>query len=222
MRRADRPLEPREAYDRIADGYPAQAHNPLMEMEERAVLELLPPVSGLRVLDIGCGTGRYLLRLGLRGPTQLVGCDVSARMLERARDKGASVSPPPMLVRADVLSLPFAEARFDAVVAGLVLGHVEDLARAVGEIARVLSSGGVAVWSDVHPAGTLSGWVREFRDARGERLIVRQFVHLFGDHLAAARAHGLEIEDVREPRVDFDHPQRGWPAVLAVGARKRR
>jgi malonyl-CoA O-methyltransferase len=215
------PLEPRDAYDRIADGYPAEAHNPLMEMEERAVLELLPPVSGLRVLDLGCGTGRYLRRLGLQAPARLVGCDFSARMLERARHEAAPVSPRPALTRADVLSLPFADGRFGAVVAGLLLGHVEDLARAVGEIARVLSAGGVAVWSDVHPAGTLSGWVREFRDGRGERVIVRQFVHLFADHLAAGRAHGLDIEDVREPRVDFDHPQRGWPAVLAVRARKR-
>jgi malonyl-CoA O-methyltransferase len=216
----DRPLDPRDAYDRVADNYPAEAHNPLMRLEERAVLELLPRVTGLRVLDVGCGTGRYLRRLREEAPEFLAGCDLSARMLAEARRLLAPAGPPP-LARADVLCLPLPDARFDVVVAGLVLGHVEDLARATREVARVLVPGGVAVWSDVHPAGTLSGWVRELRDARGRRIVIRQHVHLLADHRAAGRASGLEVEDVREPVIDFDHPQRGWPAVLAVLARKR-
>lgn len=106
------------------------------------------------------------------------------------------------------------------VACGLVLGHVADLGAALAEIARVLAPGGVAVWSDVHPAGTLAGWQRDFSDARGARLVVRQHLHLFGDHVAGCRAAGLALEDVREPRLTCDHPQRGWPAVLALRARK--
>jgi len=214
-------LEPQDAYDRIADNYPPEAHNALMRLEERAVLELLPAAAEQSVLDFGCGSGRYLMRLARQGPARLVGIDFSARMLDEARRHLAPAHNPARLVRAEAVHLPFAGESFDLVVAGLVLGHVEDLASAVGEIARVLRPGGVAVWSDMHPAGTLSGWVREFRDRRGERLVVRQFVHRLDDHRLACAAHGLEVDGVREPVIDFDHPERGRPAVLALRARKR-
>jgi malonyl-CoA O-methyltransferase len=191
-----------------------------MRLEERAVTQLLPAAAERSVLDLGCGSGRYLLHLARHGPARLVGIDFSARMLDEARRHLASTHNPARLVRAEAAHLPFARARFDLVVAGLVLGHLEHLAAAVGEIARVLRTGGVAVWSDIHPEGTLSGWVREFRDRRGERLVVRQFVHGLDDHRAACAAHGLEVDALREAVIDFEHPERGRPAVLAVRARK--
>lgn len=221
--RAPGVLPAREAYERLAAVYPGQAGNPLMVLDETAFAALLPPAAGLRVLDVGCGSGRYLWRLAESGARQAVGCDLAAAMLRRVRLEAASRSAPaqPQLARADVLALPFRNDAFDLVLCGLVLGHVAELGRALGEIARVLAPRGVAVWSDVHPAGTLLGWVRDFRDASGARVAVRQHLHLFADHVAACRAAGLQIEDAREPRIDFDHPRRGWPALLALRARKR-
>jgi malonyl-CoA O-methyltransferase len=222
-RRAPPVLAAREAYERVAAVYPSAAGNPLMALDEAAIAELLPPLAGLRALDAGCGSGRYLRRLAEAGAGVVVGCDLADAMLRRVGSELASwpAAPRPRLARADVLSLPFRDGAFDLVVCALVLGHVADLARALGEITRVLAPGGVALWSDVHPAGTLAGWVRDLRDARGERVVVRQHLHLFVDHVAACRAAGLVIEDAREPRIDCDHPQRGWPAVLTLRARKR-
>lgn len=222
-RRAAGVLPAREVYERVAPVYPAEAANPLMALDEAALTGLWPPLRDLRVLDVGCGSGRYLRRLAESRARRVVGCDLVAGMLLRVRSASSSWRAPlcPPLARADVVALPFRAGAFDLVVCGLVLGHVAELGRALGEIARVLAPGGVAVWSDVHPAGTLAGWVRDFRDAQGLRVVARQHLHLFADHVAACRDAGLTIEDAREPRIESDHPQRGWPAVLALRARKR-
>lgn len=211
-------LEARTAYDRLAAVYPPEPHNPLMELEQQALLELLPPVAGQRVLDVGCGSGRYLRQLAAAGPAALTGCDLSHAMLTRARRAGCV--PHPGLVQAEAATLPFAAASFDLLVCGLVLGHLADLGGALREFARVLTPGAVALWSDLHPAGTLVGWRRDFDDGSGRRLVVRQHLHLYSDHLAACRAAGLVIEDLREPRLRVAHPQQGWPAALVVRARK--
>jgi malonyl-CoA O-methyltransferase len=215
-------LEPQDAYDRIAENYPPSAHNALMRIEEQAVTELLPGAAERSVLDLGCGSGRYLLHFAELQPARIAGIDFSGRMLDEARRHLAAARKSAHLVRAEAVHLPFAGESFDVVVAGLVLGHVEHLTTAVGEIARVLRPGGVAVWSDIHPSGTLSGWVRELRDRTGARLVVRQFVHRLDDHRSACAVHGLEIDAVREPVIDFEHPERGRPAVLVVRARKPR
>lgn len=241
------PVEAREAYERLAACYPPAPHNALMELEDVAMAELLPSLTGRRALDLGCGSGRFLRRLHEGGAARVTGCDAAAAMLARAREEARGWQPQPLLARADVLALPFREGVFDVIACGLVLGHVADLRAAVVELARLLAPGGVAVWSDLHPAGTLAGWQRDFVSAEGERLVVRQHLHLFGDHVAACRLAGLVLDDVREPRLDAqadagpavdrrasgtgpdrapaeralrEHPQRGWPAVLVVRARR--
>jgi malonyl-CoA O-methyltransferase len=240
-------LEARAAYERLAAVYPPEPHNPLMQLDDAVLKELLPPVRGRRALDLGCGSGRWARRLIEGGAALVVGCDAAAAMLARARRETTA-----HLVRADVRALPLRDAAFDLVVCALVLGHVADLGAAVAEIARLLAPGGTAVWSDLHPAGTLAGWRRDFVDADGRPLIARQHLHLVEDHFKACRAAGLVFDDLREPLLSAAstppevnsggalergapaprppgpdvlsaverHPQRAWPALLAVRARK--
>ena len=75
---------PSDAYAAWAPAYPAHAHNALMEVEQIAVLELLPPVSWRTVLDAGCGTGRYMRLLSALG-ARVIGVDLSQAMVSRAR-----------------------------------------------------------------------------------------------------------------------------------------
>ncbi|MDZ7343295.1 MAG: hypothetical protein ONA90_02150, partial [candidate division KSB1 bacterium] len=65
-------------------------------------------------------------------------------------------------------------------------------------------------------------WKRTFRAANGRQYAVRHYTHLYADHHAACRAAGLAIEEVREPRIDFAHKWRGYPAVMVIRARKTR
>ena len=101
------------------------------------LVELLSPVSDASVLDIGCGTGNFLLELnGLS--KQLVGLDISAGMLAQAKSKIRNT----MLIRGDVLVMPFCEEAFGAAYCIQVLHHIPDKNRFMSEVYRVLKREG--------------------------------------------------------------------------------
>jgi malonyl-CoA O-methyltransferase len=206
-------LDVLDAYARWAGAYAPDAHNPLMLLEEQAVRELLPAAAGRRVLDLACGSGRYLKQLAPAAGLA-IGLDFSRPMLARA----AALRRP--LVQADLAALPLAAAAFDLIVCGLAVGHLASLNGCLGEMARALAPGGVLVYSDFHPFGALLGWKRSFRAADGAQYAARHHVHLYAAHQAACRAAGLSIDAVREPCIDFPHPYRGYPAVLVIRALK--
>jgi SAM-dependent methyltransferase len=90
-----------------------------------------------RVLDLGCGTGALARELGALGRVTAV--DLAPEAMTFSRRRGVAD-----LCRASSEQLPFADARFDAVVAVDVIEHTDDQ-RTVPEIARVLRRGGVAL-----------------------------------------------------------------------------
>jgi malonyl-CoA O-methyltransferase len=189
-----RELDPVEGYALWAASYPAHAHNPFMLAEERAMLALLPPsLHGLRVLDVGCGSGRYLLHARQRGAT-LLGIDQSGQMLARARAVDLPVT------QGSVTSVPVVDGWADMVVCALTLGHVADLHGALGELARVLKPSGTLLCSDFHPIAEALGWKRTFAVA-DQRYAVRYTTHRYSDWHAASKAAGLCIEEVSEPQL---------------------
>jgi SAM-dependent methyltransferase len=111
----------------------------IFEALERALGDRFPSAN---LLDIGCGTGYTLARLPKRMRT--VGVDFSPTALAFARDRlGEKANT--KLVRGSAYALPFANERFDAVLALDVLEHLEDDLGAAKEMRRVLKKGGVAV-----------------------------------------------------------------------------
>lgn len=193
------PSRPREtlssldAYARWAATYPPRAHNALMEAEQAAMLDLLPPVAGRRVLDLASGTGRYGLIAWERGARLLLALDNSPEMLR--------ANPLPRRVQSTVEAVPFASASIDVILCGLALGHLSDLSGSMLEIGRVLRPGGVVLISDVHPFLFLGGAQRTF-NVGGHSYAVEHHVHLFADYHAAAVPAGLVLDSVREPALD--------------------
>src|SRR5579883_787181 len=90
-------------------------------------------LSGLLVLDAGCGGGRYA-RLAGRHGARVVGVDLSAAV-EKAAELCADL-PNVSIVQADLLDLPVAEGAFDLVYSIGVLHHTPDPRRAFAQIAR--------------------------------------------------------------------------------------
>jgi malonyl-CoA O-methyltransferase len=208
-------------YGRWAPTYEPRPHNRLMEVEQQAMLALLPPVAGRRALDAGCGTGRYLRVLRDLGAAMAVGCDVSPAMLARA--------PGPCVMRSDVCALPFQAESFDVIVCGLALPDVDDLPAAVGEMGRVIAHGGSLVASLLHPRGAREGWRRTFETPQGQREL-RACWHTLDDlrsacadaclTLVAVRARGLAGEPnpvAMVIRADKPDPRRGGPSGPQAG-----
>ncbi len=196
-------LEPRAAYALWAESYPPHAHNPLMLAEERAMLSLLPgDLAGLKVLDAGCGSGRYLRHALARGAGSAVGVDLSEEMLRASLTTGMAG-----LIQGDLSALPIVDGWADVTICGLALGHLEDLMKPLAELRRVTRRGGLIVCSDFHPAGASLGWTRDFK-ADGRRYAVRHTVHLMDMWQAACHSADLSIEAVLEPHLDpMDIPE---------------
>lgn len=100
-----------------------------------------------RVLDLGCGTGSALVELArITGEeaVQAFGCDLSARMLARTRDKLHLAGVSAGLIRADAARLPFVDASFDALLLSftLELFDTPEIPFVLAEIRRILRRGG--------------------------------------------------------------------------------
>lgn len=203
-------LPPAEAYALWASSYPAHAHNPLMQAEERAMLGLLPDsLRGQAVLDAGCGSGRYIMHALQRDAAQVAGVDLSPEMLARARAELGGARAEVQLRQGSLTALPVDDGWADLTICGLVVGHLENLAAALAELRRATRPGGTLLCSDVHPIGHALGWLRDFK--AGERhYAVRHTPHLYSDWHAACAASGLRIERVLEPMLD--------PADIPAGA----
>lgn len=100
----------------------------------------LPDWREKTILDVGCGTGAILKRLG--NPENNVGIDLAPDAIAFCRQRGLS-----NVQQADIRALPFDDASFDAVICSSVLYHqwVPDVAAAIREMRRVLRPDGVVL-----------------------------------------------------------------------------
>lgn len=102
----------------------------------RALAEHVEP--GMRVLDVGCGEGRFAAALAQVG-AHVVGIDVAEEPLRRARERHPGLE---LRRVGEDEAWPFGESSFDLVWAGEVIEHVADTAAWLSELRRVLRSGG--------------------------------------------------------------------------------
>jgi len=107
-----------------------------------ALLKYFGDLTDRRVLDVGCGKGRFARVLLERNPGAVIcGLDISEAMLACA-PAGVDV------VSGSMTELPFAASAFDAVYATESLEHAVEIERAVDEMCRVLKPGGKLVIID--------------------------------------------------------------------------
>ncbi len=129
-----------------------------------AMLDCLGHVSGLRILDIGCGEGRFCRMLAASG-ARTTGGDLTGELIRRAKCVDATGSY--LLCNAE--ELPFASSVFDVAVSYVALVDVADYHRAILEMARVIVPGGRVIAANVNSLASTSpaGW---YRDAHGNKL----------------------------------------------------
>ena len=123
---------------------------------KRLITELLNLSPGLRVLDVGSGTGDDTRRIAelVGADGQVIGIDHSPDMLVEARRRTEGTGRPVEFVEGDAQALDFPDASFDRARVERVLSHLPDPAAAVREMVRVTRPGGLVLASDID-AGTM-------------------------------------------------------------------
>lgn len=135
MRKAD--------YHNIALSY--DQGRPLLEQNLDLWLELVARFSkmseGARMLDLGCGTGRFSIPMATRLHFNVTGADSSKEMLDKAREKDTGRLVKWDMQDAEGLSYP--DESFDIVFMSHLLHHVDDSGRVLSDCRRVLTTPGV-------------------------------------------------------------------------------
>jgi demethylmenaquinone methyltransferase/2-methoxy-6-polyprenyl-1,4-benzoquinol methylase len=114
---------------------------------KQRLASLVPDPRGARALDLACGTGDIAFQLASRGAI-VIGLDITHRMLQLARQRPESGNQRVSFVTGDMSALPFPEGSFDVVSTGYGLRNVPMLSVALGEVARVLRTGGLLLSLD--------------------------------------------------------------------------
>jgi SAM-dependent methyltransferase len=157
------------------DFFAGYARLPRSEQGLAAVFEwpafqrLLPAsLQDMRVLDLGCGLGYFAREARARGARNVVGVDISERMLDQARQR--SGDPGIAYVRAGLEEFAADAASFDLVVSSLALHYIADYPALVRRVAGWLAPGGRFAFSVEHPIYTAHGSSEWYKDADGGML----------------------------------------------------
>ena len=135
-----------------------------------AFFHILPDISGLRVLDLGCGEGYNTRLLAARG-ANVVGIDIAKRFIGHAVECERKAPLGIEYRIASAVELPFADASFDAVTAFMSLMDIPETERAIAEVFRVLRPGGFLQFSIAHPCFMTPRW-RAVVDEHGNKVAV--------------------------------------------------
>lgn len=196
-------------FDEIAVEYDNSIPDHVMQhLDRRRVGLATALVPEGRVLDVGCGTGRFIELLP--GRYDAVGIDVSEGMLAFARRKGIKVA------QAGADSIPFEDRSFDLVTTFAVLHHLIDphvVRSALREMARVVKPGGAVLVWDHNPLNPY--WrilmARVPQDQGDERLVPAKEI--------VRGLHGAGMKNVELRRMTFTPdftPQRLLPGVAQL------
>lgn len=209
-----------EGYDLWAKHYESNG-NPMTGLDEIIFKKDFPLhlIKQKTIVDIGCGTGR-ISRILSAGAAKVTGLDISAKMLEIARQN----DPKSRYIQIGAESaLPFADESVDFIVSNLVLEHIGNLAHFFKEIARISKKTSVIYISAMHPAMLLKGTQANFKDPQsGNEYRPKGYPHQIADFVENMNKSGLRIEKMREFSGTEELVKRfpkaakylGWPMLL--------
>ena len=128
--------------------------------EWRQFRRMFPPLEGKSVLDLGCGYGWHCKYAAEQGAAEVLGIDLSQRMLREAETRNAD--PRITYRRCGIEAYEYPEKRWDCVVSNLALHYIADLDGVFVRVFQTLKPGGVFLMNIEHPvftAGVHQDWV---------------------------------------------------------------
>ena len=113
------------------------------------ILQLLEPLSGKSVLEVGCGRGDFSVWMAKQG-ANVTAVDIGAHLLESASKLAQQNKVEPNFCQNDIAFLPFASRSFDVVIGTAILHHLSKtgVRHSVYESHRVLKDGGMAIFHE--------------------------------------------------------------------------
>jgi ubiquinone/menaquinone biosynthesis C-methylase UbiE len=105
-------------------------------------IEMLAPIAGKRILDVGSGFGGFEVCAWYAG-AECVGIEIGEQRLRASKKRLELHGHPSNIILGDAFHLPFEDEQFDVAVSSEVLEHVKHRGALIGEMARVLRKGGV-------------------------------------------------------------------------------
>ena len=204
------------------DGYKAlreRDDNLNVLLEQPAMRRLMPDMAGKTVLDLGCGYGHNCIEFVEKGAAEVVGVDISEKMLKVAQSE--SVHEKIRYINMSMTDVKSLNKGFDVIYSSLAFHYIEDFADFAENLYSVLNSGGWLLFSQEHPiptatvdgkghfnfdengertSYTLSDYHRE-----GERKIswfvdgVVKYHRTFGSVITSLAKAGFVIDTVEEP-----------------------
>jgi ubiquinone/menaquinone biosynthesis C-methylase UbiE len=186
-----------EGYERWARTYD-RCPNPLLAREERYLLPLLGDVRKKRILDLACGTGRWLEKLAAQGSQLCMGVDCSAAMLGIAAGKRSAAG---RLTHAYCEALPFASEAVELAICSFALGHFANLDTFAAEVSRVSKPGADLFLTDLHPEAYNNGWRVGFRD-ENDAVEIETHTRTADESLATFSSHGFSLVTTESLRLE--------------------
>ncbi|MEV0252138.1 class I SAM-dependent methyltransferase [Nocardia sp. NPDC050712] len=184
------------------DGWAPTYERTVLDVMDLALLDRLRHPGWAQVrraADLGCGTGRTGDWLRRHGVTDIDGVDVSAGMLERARERGAHTT----LAQADVRDTGLVSGAYDLVIASLIDEHLPDLGPFYAEAWRLAAPGGTCVMVSFHPQFIMvTGMPTHYTPDAGEPVAISTHLHLLSEHMTAALNAGWVLTEITEGLVD--------------------
>ena len=212
-------------------------------LEKPVMLDLIGPIAGKRVLDLGCGDAAIGRELLYHGATSYDGVEGSHRMFAVAVQTLAGTSGQVILQTIENWDPP--AAAYDLVLGRLALHYVADLTPIFANVLQALVPEGQFIFSVEHPvitscdrgwtAGTLrQDWIVDDYFSTGLRItdwldgIVKKYHRTIEDYFHLLQKTGFRVEDLREacPQRDFFHDMQTYerrkriPLFLILAARK--
>lgn len=146
---------------------PRQVHGLEGAPEWPTIRDMLPALSGKRVVDLGCGFGWASRWMRAQGAASVLGIDLSQKMVQRARSDTADAAIDYRIADLETVELP--DAAFHLAYSALAFHYVQDFARLVRVIHKALVDGGHLVFSIEHPIFMAAAHPHWIGDADGRK-----------------------------------------------------
>ncbi len=121
---------------------------------------LFPALFGKKVLDLGCGYGWHCIYAAEQGALQVLGLDLSRKMIEEAEKRNSAEQIEYRVCGIEEYEYPV--NMWDCVVSNLALHYIENIEKIFQMVYRTLKPGGVFIFNMEHPvftAGVLQDWI---------------------------------------------------------------